>query len=341
MPRRSHDVPQREILDDIALGLSRASVLQAALELDVFTHIANGHTSAPALCRQTGATERGLRVLLDALMAMSLVQQHLTEFTLVPTAQVFLVKGKSPYIGDSIHADFAWDARGRLSQTIRGKRIEPMPRGTSRANIVASQLVDWQTQGQVADTLWRKLGFTPAKTKNLRALDVNCGAGILSFALARRNPSVRVTAVDHADILPHAKQIARTMNVAPQVKTVVGDASTFKFKAGSFDVVIFDDVTTYFSVEQNVDVFHRAFHALAPNGWIVIRAPLPDENRKKDLRRAFAGVETLLFSAVGDTHAFAEYRGMLEIAGFLQVVNHKDAWGLITARKILSERNQR
>lgn len=341
MPHRPHDPPQRKILDEIALGLSRAAVLQAALELDVFTYIAHGHTSAPALCRQTGATERGMRVLLEALLAMDLVRQHLTEFTLTPTTASFLVKGKVSYLGNAILSDFAWGARGRLSQTICGKRAEPPPRGTSRANIVASQLVDWQPQVQIADALWRKLGFTPAKAKNLRALEVNCGAGILLCALAQRNPSVRITAVDHAEILRHTRQIAKALNVAAQLQTVAGDALTFKVKAGAFDVVIFDDVTNYYSVEQNVAVFRRAFHALAPNGWIVIRAPLPEDNRKKDLRRAFAGIETLFFSAAGDTHSFAEYRGMLEIAGFLQVVNHQDTWGLITARKILAEQNRR
>jgi 2-polyprenyl-3-methyl-5-hydroxy-6-metoxy-1,4-benzoquinol methylase len=339
MPHHTHDSPHRAILDDIALGLSRASVLQAALELNVFTHIANGYTSAPALCRQTGATERGMRVLLEALMALGLVQQHLTEFALAPTAKSFLVKGQFSYLGDAILADFAWDARGRLSQTIRGKRVEPTPRKLSRVDIVASHRIDWKARLQFANALWQKLGFTPAKAKNLRVLDVNCGAGILAFALARRNPSVRITAVDHADVLRYTKQIAKAMNVASQVKTVAGDALTFKFKAGSFDVVIFDDVTNNFSVEQNAEIFHRAFHALAPNGWIVVRTPLPDDNRKKDLRRAFAGIETLLFSAAGDTHSFVEYRGMLEIAGFFQVINHQDAWGLITARKILSERN--
>jgi hypothetical protein len=118
---------------------------------------------------------------------------------------------------------------------------------------------------------------------------------------------------------------------------VVGDVLTFGFKASSFDVAVFDNVTDKLSVEQNVDVFHRVFHVLAPNGWIVIRAPLPDEQRKKGLRRTFARVETLLFSAAGDTHSFTEYRGMLEIAGFLRVVNHRDDWGLITARKVMAQ----
>ncbi len=334
MPRRAHDLPQHELLYDITFGLSRAAILRAAIELDVFTHIAKGHTSTPALCRQIGATERGMRVLLDVLLALGLLRFQLNEFALTPTAKIFLVKGQPSYLGDAILTDLAWDARGRLSQTILGKRAVPTPRKLSRADNVASQIVDWQTQAQAANVLWRKIGFTSAKAKTLRMLDVNCGAGILSFALARQNKSVRVTAVDQADILRQTKQMATAMSIASQVKTVVGDVLTFGFKASSFDVAVFDNVSDKLSVEQNVDVFHRAFHALAPDGWIVIRAPMPDAQRKKNLPGAFAGIETLLFSAVSDTHSFTEYRGMLEIAGFLQVVNHKDDWGLITARKI-------
>jgi hypothetical protein len=47
-----------------------------------------------------------------------------------------------------------------------------------------------------------------------------------------------------------------------------------------------------------------------------------------------AGIDTLLFSPDGDVYTFVEYRGMLEAAGFVDVVNLDDDLGLVVARRV-------
>ena len=47
------------------------------------------------------------------------------------------------------------------------------------------------------------------------------------------------------------------------------------------------------------------------------------------------GIELLLFSTEGDIYTFAEYRSMLETAGFFEITNHRDDWGLVGARRIV------
>jgi SAM-dependent methyltransferase len=258
---------------------------------------------------------------------------------LAPTAEAFLVKGKPAYYSDAALGDFAWDARGQLSKIIRtGKALPPTAFADAFepiwAGIAASALTDWQKQAESANALWDKLGITAENAKGLRVLDVACGAGILSFALAKRHPSVRVTALDRAMVLPYTKQIAEAMGVAAQVTTSVGDALNLDARAGAFDVVLFGNLTGYASPEQNVGMFRKAYEALTKEGRIVIAAPVADEDRKGPGEVPMASVELLLFSLDGDTYTLAEYRGMLEAVGFSEVTSHKDDWGLISARRI-------
>jgi SAM-dependent methyltransferase len=342
MPRRAirvDDVPNRDVLDDISFGLSKAAVLKAAIELEIFTRIAEGHRTVPALARLGGMTERGTRILLDALCFIGLLTKQRTEYGLAPTAEAFLVKGKPSYFGDATLGDFAWDTRGQLGRIVRtGKAAQPVAFNDAFepiwAGIAASNLVDWQKQAESANAQWDKLSITAENAKGLRVLDVACGAGVASFALAKRHPSVRVTALDRAMVLPYTKQTAEAMGVAAQVTTIVGDALNLEVRAGAFDLVLFGNLTGYASPEQNVGMFRRAYEALTKEGRIVIAAPSADEDHKGPGEVPMAGVEMLLFSLDGDTYTFAEYRGMLEAVGFSEVTNHKDDWGLISARRI-------
>ena len=342
MPRRAtrvDDVPNRDVLDDISFGLSRAAVLKAALELEILTRIAEGHRTVPALARLGGMSERGTRLLLDALVFIGLLIKQRNEYGLAPTAEAFLVKGKPAYFGDATLGDFAWDTRGQLSKIIRtGKAIQPTAFTDAFepiwAGIAASALVDWQKQVENAGALWDKLGITSENAKGLRVLDVACGAGVLAFALAKRHPSVRVTAIDRAMVLPYTKQVAEALGVTAQVTTVVGDALNLEVRAGAFDLVLFGNVTGYASPEQNVGMFRKAYEALTKEGRIVIAAPSADEDHKGPGEVPMAGIEMLLFSLDGDVYTLAEYRGMLEAVGFSEVTSHKDDWGLISARRV-------
>jgi SAM-dependent methyltransferase len=340
MPRRAtrvDDTPNRDVLDDLAFGFYKTAVLKAAIELEIFTRIAEGHRTVPALARIGGLSERGTRMLLDALCFSGLLSRDRTEYKLSPTADAFLVKGKPSYFGDAALGNFAWDARGQLSKMVRTGK--PMVSALSDAfepiwaGYAASHLVEWQKQQTDFAAMWDKIAIT-SDAKTLRVLDVTCGSGIASFTLAKKFPVARITALDRAMVLPYAKQLAEAMGVTSQTSFVVGDALNFDARPDSFDLVFFGSITQYLSPEQIIGAFRKAYESLVLNGRIVLSAPILDEDHKGPGEVPLAGIETLLFSSDGDIYPFVEYRGMLEATGFSEVTSHKDDWGLITARRI-------
>jgi SAM-dependent methyltransferase len=336
---RVDDFANRDILDEIEFGLVKAAVLKAAIELELFTRIAEGHHTVPALARIGETNERGTRILLDALCFMGLLSKQHTEYNLSPTAEAFLVKGKPSYYGDALLGDFAWNARGDLSKLLRtGKPLVPTALSDGFepiwAGLAASNLADWNRQIDNATAFWDKVGVTGEKLKALHVLDVASGAGLLSLALAKRYSVVRLTVIERPMVLPYVKQIAEAMGVASQVTLQEGNALNLDLPKESFDVILFSNLTGYLSPEQNIGMFRKAFEALVPSGRVIIVAPISDEEHKGPGQVPLAGVDMFLFSPAGDVYTLVEYRGMLETAGFSEVTAHKDDWGLISARRL-------
>lgn len=65
-----------------------------------------------------------------------------------------------------------------------------------------------------------------------RLLEVGCGTGSLTFALAQTAPFADLTAVDFADVYVQA---ARGMNRDPRIHFEQGDATALRFEDGRFD----------------------------------------------------------------------------------------------------------
>ena len=77
----------------ITYGFMASKALFAAVEFDVFTHIAGGADSLPALAEVTGIAENRLLTLLTALKSLGLIGEHTGRFTNAPATARYLVAG--------------------------------------------------------------------------------------------------------------------------------------------------------------------------------------------------------------------------------------------------------
>jgi SAM-dependent methyltransferase len=97
-------------------------------------------------------------------------------------------------------------------------------------------------------------------------LEVGCGTGVLSRALARWPGINSVVGVDTApSLLDKARELAADLaNLAFQE----ADGRSLPFEAGAFDVVIFDSTLSH--VAQPEGALAQAFRVLRPAGWLGI-----------------------------------------------------------------------
>ena len=83
----------------ITYGFMASKALFAALEFELFTHIAGGSNSLPALAKATGIAENRLVTLLTALKSLGLIAEREGRFTNAPATAQYLVAGAA---GDSL-----------------------------------------------------------------------------------------------------------------------------------------------------------------------------------------------------------------------------------------------
>jgi demethylmenaquinone methyltransferase/2-methoxy-6-polyprenyl-1,4-benzoquinol methylase len=114
------------------------------------------------------------------------------------------------------------------------------------------------------DSYWKRRIF--AKVPPSRAiLDLACGTGIVTFALARRNPQARIVGVDVTeDYLQVARKKARDLGA--NVKFIHADAETVALE-GTFDCITSSYIPKYVDANK---LLENITPALRPGGVIVL-----------------------------------------------------------------------
>src|SRR5258705_3187471 len=104
-------------------GAWRSRTLAAAVELDVFSHMAEGKRTAKDVAGAAGASPRGMAYLLDALTAIGYLRKTGSRYGLRPVSATFLVRGKTAYMGASAQAlSLTLDAWKNLTKAVRSGR---------------------------------------------------------------------------------------------------------------------------------------------------------------------------------------------------------------------------
>ncbi len=97
-------------------AFASSRVLLTGVNLEIFTHISNGHFTAPDIAKAAGASSRGIGVFLNSLVALNFLTKSDGEYGLIPLAEKFLVKGNPAYYGDfALNVDLVWEPRRNLT----------------------------------------------------------------------------------------------------------------------------------------------------------------------------------------------------------------------------------
>jgi len=324
-PTLPQEAPAPELLMNLLLGnvldpLLKLPILRAGVELQVWAKIAAGHRTINEIASAVGADPDGLRRLLDALTVMKLLEKEAGVYRLPDWAEYYLLPGKPTYLGDFVLEWLAWEGHGKLAEAIRtGKH--PITPDVTRAESVghfipfyAVRALAPQRYIQRYAGYWQALQVEPRE--GLQALDLACGAGIASLALAKQHPGVRVVLQDWPAMLEFALEAARKLGVEQQITVLPGNMFSMDYGEDKFDIARLGFVTYFYGPDDLVKLFRKVCTALAPGGMLVIEAPLSDEDRRENEEAVLDGPWLFAVSARGDVYSFSDYKGFLEQAGF-------------------------
>ena len=94
--------PSPQLFFQTINAYQRSEALKAAIELEVFTAIGEGNSSAADIAKRCNASERGIRILCDFLCIMGFLTKDGDRYSLTPDSAMFLDSRSPAYLGGAI-----------------------------------------------------------------------------------------------------------------------------------------------------------------------------------------------------------------------------------------------
>ncbi len=321
----AHDEVSLSLLWETFTGYQRTAALKAAIELDVFTHIAAGAATIDALAARCHAAPRGLRPLLNHLAMDGFVTKDGERYALSATAAAFLDRSVPTYLGSAVSfiaSPSVVEGFSRLTDAVRCGGTAVPEHGS-----LAPDHAMWV---EFARSMAPLAGMTAQLLANLlaaeqapawRVLDIAAGHGMFGITLARLNPRVQVTALDWQNVLAVAEENARAAGVSARFRTLAGSAFDVPFGDG-YDLVLLPNILHHFDPPMCERLLAKVRAALAPGGRAVIVEFVPDDDRSGPADAVRFALVMLAGTPGGDAYTFAEYQTMLGNAGFGHMTIH-------------------
>ncbi len=308
-----------ERIMQFAWGFAPTVILCTAVEHKLFDRLAGQGKDVPTLARESGLSERGLRIVLDSLVGLNLLRREQGRYTLSAEADAFLVSSKPAYYGGFFrHMNTQLIPNWlQLPAVVRtGKPARAVNEQKQGAEFFADFVESlFPLSHKAATQLGEHLGLAK-KQQPVRVLDLAAGSGVWSISLAKLSPQVRITAVDWPEVLEVTRRVAQRHGVADRLTTVTGDLMEADFGTGH-NIATLGHILHSEGAERSRRLIKKTFAALAPGGVIAIQEFLPNDERTGPEMPMIFGVNMLVHTEQGDVFPFAEISAWLREAGFV------------------------
>jgi len=295
------------------------AAIKAAVELDLFTAIAEGNATATAIAERCQATERGARILSDFLVVMGFLTKQDGQYGLTPDSAVFLDKRSPAYLGGAL--EFLLDPMMLAGQNDLAGAVRKGGTTISEEGSVSPENPVWVKFARAMMPLMMPAAQGMAalvKTdpnRKVKLLDIAAGHGIFGISFAQANPNLAVTALDWAAVLEVARENAQKFGVADRYQWLPGSAFEVEFGIG-YDIVLLTNFLHHFDAATNEALLKKIHAALADGGQVVTLEFIPNDDRVSPPMHAGFALTMLASTAAGDAYTFAELQRMFSNAGF-------------------------
>lgn len=303
---------------DLASAYYGSAVLFAALDVDVFTAVerSGGAVTVEELAVTTDSDPRGLRLLLDACVAVGLLSKESERYLNTPAGRLSLVTGAPQDLSRAIRYNRdVYSVWGRLPELVKTGRPAEAP---------AVHLGDdpERTRRFVLAMHGRAMGIGRAVVPLLdlsgcgRLLDLAGGPGTYAVLMAQANSGLTCLTVDLPAVSSVAAELVRAAGVADRVQCRCGDYHTDTYEPESFDAVTIFGALHQESPRQIASILERAWCALKAGGRIFILDMMTDSTHTSPPFSALFAVNMALTTTNGWVFSDDELKGWLTAAGF-------------------------
>lgn len=310
-----------EHIMQVGLGFWPSKTLLSAVELEVFTFLANNPADLPTLSEALGVHSRSARDFFDALVALGFLERSDGTYRNTPSTDFFLDKRKLSYIGGMLE--------------MANLRLYPYWAHLTTALRTGEQQNELKGGGNPFTKLYAD---TESLTGFLRAMtgisnpanraiaerfpwkdystagDFGTAQGDLIVQVVRANPHISGTGID----LPEVASVFEAYVAANEV------SSRVRFQPGNFfhdkwpqvDVVMMGHILHDWDLQQKKFLIGKAFETLPKGGALIVYESIIDDDRSKNAFGLLMSLNMLVETPGGFDYTGADCMGWMKQAGF-------------------------
>jgi O-methyltransferase domain/Dimerisation domain len=316
----------------IGTGFMASKTLLSAVELGVFSTLANGPADLPTLQQKLGLHPRSARDFLDALVALNLLERKNGVYSNTVEADLFLDKAKPSYVGGLLEMANARLYRfwGSLTDALRSGEL--------------------QNEGKGGDDFFAAMYATPARLRDfLRAMsglsvgpalaiaekfdwkshatfmDLGTAQGELPVIVAQAHPHLRGIGFDLPLVRPVFEDFVAGHKLSDRVVFKGGDF--FVDTLPKTDVIVMGHILHDWDLGQKKALLGKAFEALPKGGAVIAYDPIIDDDRRTNTFSFLSSLNMLI-----ETRAVSNIRAQIVRPGCARPAFRQPASSIWSAR---------
>jgi predicted O-methyltransferase YrrM len=311
---------------EVGFGFWSSKVLLTAVELEVFTTLADRSMTGEELGTAIGIHPRGIYDFFDTLVALGFLAREGNgpsgRYRNTEATAQFLDKKQPGYIGGIL--EMANDRLFKFWSDL-GPALKT---GKPQNEIKHSQKSVFETLYEDIPRLEQFMGAMTGISRgnfqsfankfdfsNYKTLcDVGGAAGLLSELVAKQHPHMQCLSFDLPQVEPIARKSIEQAGLSDRIKVVSGDFFTDALPKA--DVITMGMILHDWNLENKKHLIRLAYEALPENGALVAIENLIDDDRKENSFGLMMSLNMLI--EFGDAFDFtgADFWGWCQEAGF-------------------------
>ena len=312
--------PEKILQTGLAFWPSKT--LLSAVEMGVFTELAQGPEPHDSLAGRLGLHPRASRDFLDTLVALGFLTRSGDVYANTPETDLFLDRRKPSYVGGILEMANRrlYPFWANLTEALR----TGLPQNEAKSGAAGLFETLYATPARLREFLASMTGISHGANltiahafpwKEYRTfVDVGTAQGDLAAQVASANPHLTGTGFDLAEVEPIFEEYVAKVGVADRLVFKPGDF--FKHDLPKADVVMMGHILHDWDLTTKRMLIGKAFAALPKGGALIVYEAIIDNDRSKNAFGLMMSLNMLIETPGGFDYTGADCEGWMKEAGF-------------------------
>jgi O-methyltransferase domain/Dimerisation domain len=269
----------------VGTGFWAAKTLLSAVEMGVFTELAQHPEDLETLQGRLGLHRRSARDFLDALVALQFLERHDSKYCNTASTDFFLDKRKPSYIGGVLEManHRLYPFWGHLTTALR----TGLPQNETKDGVADPFAALYADPARLKQFLGAMSGVSRGGNMAIArkfpwgdyrtAVDVGTAEGDLITQVALANPNIEGIGFDLPAVGPCFEEYVEANGLSGRVKFSPG--SFFEQPLPKADVVMMGHILHDWDLKTKQMLIRKAWEALPPDGAFIVYEAIIDDER--------------------------------------------------------------